>query len=460
MAPLAGLLVERGERVLGSDLPLYPPMSERIAALGISVLPGFSAANLPASGLSQVVVGNLAAKDNPELVEALARGLPVKSMPETLHDELLLGRHPVVIAGTHGKTTTSALTAWLLQSAGRAPGYLIGGEALNFQSPSAVGKGPAFVIEGDEYSTSYADKGPKFLHYAPRTLVLTSVEFDHADLYEDLEAVKRAFRKGVALVPADGLIVANGEDANVLDVLQEARARVILYGVADAGDDGPEAGLIATNVTRDAEGAHFDVIEGGRLLLRAESPLSGRHNVGNALAAIGAVRGFDVDGAEIAEGLATFRGVKRRLEERGVARGVRVVDDFAHHPTAVATTLDGARRRYPGSRLWAVFEPRSITAGRADFEDAYRAALSLADAVALASPFHAARLSRAGGPGVLDVDALTESFTALGKPAFVAKDADAIVARLVPLLRAGDTVLVMSSGSFGGLCGKLLAALS
>src|SRR5512140_3778808 len=219
MTPLAGLLVEKGERVLGSDhLPLYPPMSERIAALGIEVAPGFDGKNLP-EHVDRVVVGNLASKDNPELLEAQRRGITTASMPETLHDEILAGRHPVVVTGTHGKTTTTALAAFLLARAGREPGWLVGGEPLSLPGPGALGRGPAFVVEGDEYSTSYADQGPKFLHYAPRTLIVTSIEFDHADLYPDLDAILAVFRKVVALVPADGVIIANGEDPNVRAVL-------------------------------------------------------------------------------------------------------------------------------------------------------------------------------------------------------------------------------------------------
>lgn len=455
MAPLAALLVERGDRVLGSDLPLYPPMSDRIAALGIAVRPGFDAGNLP-SDVDAVVVGNLAGKDNPELLAALERGLPVSSMPETLCREFLEGRHPVVVAGTHGKTTTTALTAWLLASAGRAPGYLIGGEPADFPSPSAIGTGEAFVVEGDEYSTSWADKGPKFLHYAPRTFVLTSVEFDHADLYPDLSAVKDAFSRGVAIVPGDGRIVAFADDPNVCAVLGSARAPVTLYGLdGRAGTD-----LLAANVTLDGEGARFEVREKGTLLLEARTRLSGRHNVANALAAIAVGRGFGLTGDELARGVSTFRGVARRLETKGTAFGVTVVDDFAHHPTAVATTVDGARRRFPGRRLWAVFEPRSITAGRADFASAYEEALSVADAVAVARPFHAARLSRTGGPGALDAEALSSALARRGKETLSAPDADGLVSALMPRLSPGDVVLAMSSGSFGGFCGKLLAALS
>ncbi len=475
MTPLAGLLCEKGETVLGSDLlPLYPPMSDRLAALGLTVLPGFRAENL-SSGVDRVVVGNLAGKDNPELVEALARGLPVTSMPETLREEILPGRHPIVIAGTHGKTTTTAFTAWLLASAGRAPGYLIGGEPRNFPSPSALGTGPAFVIEGDEYSTSYADKGPKFLHYAPRTLVLTSVEFDHADLYADLDAVKDAFRKGVALGPEDGLIVAAvsaasfgaaavsaasfgaaaAGDRNIDDVLSGARANVVRYGIEDESAD-----VSAWNVTRNAEGASFDVVVKGNEPFRAEIALSGLHNVANALAAAAAARPFGLTNEELARGLATFSGVKRRQEERGTAGGITVIDDFAHHPTAVRTTLDGVRHRYPGRRLVAVFEPRSITAGRAEFREPYRDALALADVVAIARPFHEERLSRPGGPGSLDVPALIRELEARGIEAVTGDSADALVAALAPRLREGDVVLVMSSGSFGGIHHKLLDAVA
>lgn len=453
MAPLATLLAERGERVDGSDLPLYPPMSDRIAALGIAVRPGFSAANLP-DGIDHVVVGNLAARDNPELVEAQRRGLPVASMPETLRREILAGRHPVVVAGTHGKTTTSALTAWLLASAGREPGYLIGGEPLDLPSPAAIGQGAAFVVEGDEYSTSYADKGPKFLHYAPRTLILTSVEFDHGDLYADLDAVKAAFRRGVALVPPYGRIVANGDDPNVLEVLDAARAPVTLYRVLP---DGARTGadLLAVDVTLGPDGTRFTVLAGGEPLLIASTRLAGRHNVANALAAIGAARGFGVSPGELAIGLATFRGVKRRLEEKGTANGVTVLDDFAHHPTAVATTVEGARRRYAGRRLWAVFEPRSITGGREEFHGAYRAALGQADGVALAAPYHATRL----GADALDVERLVAELTADGKMALTAKDAASLADALLSRLAPGDVVLAMSSGSFGGIHARLLEGL-
>ena len=454
MTPLASLLVEKGERVLGSDGPLYPPMSDRLAALGIEVLPAWNASNLPPDA-TRVVVGNLARADNPELREALRRGLPVASMPETLRAEILAGRHPVVVAGTHGKTTTTALTAWLLASAGREPGYLVGGEPLNFDAPARTGRGPAFVVEGDEYSTSYADKGPKFLHYAPRTFVLTSVEFDHADLFPDLGAVKAAFRRGVAIVPADGRIVAFADDPKVRDVLQGAAAPVTLYSLED-----DKADFFAGGVLASGDALRFTIRRRGEPFLDATLPLSGRHNAANALAAVAVALEFGLSPAEIATGLASFRGVKRRMEVLGSAGGVTVVDDFAHHPTAVASTLDGAKRRFSGRRIWAAFEPRSMTAGRADFAEPYFEALSTADAVALAAPFHAARLSQPGGPGAFDAGALVARLRAAGRPAVTARTPEALLAALLPELRPGDVVVSMSSGAFDGFPVKLLAALA
>jgi UDP-N-acetylmuramate: L-alanyl-gamma-D-glutamyl-meso-diaminopimelate ligase len=458
MTPLAALLLARGERVTGSDGPLYPPMSDRLAALGIEVLPAYAAENV-AGDVTEVVAGNLARKDNAEILEALRRGLRVRSMPETLHDEILAGRHPVVVAGTHGKTTTTALLAWLLAVAGRDPGYLVGGEPANFPGPAALGGGAPFVVEGDEYSTSYADKGPKFLHYAPRTFVVTSVEFDHADLYADLAAVKAAFRAGVALVPDAGTIVANGDDANVREVLDGARAHVLLYGVAPRPAGAPDVDLLATEVAEGERGTRFTVHRSGLEPYSVLSPLAGRHNVSNVLAAFGGALGFGLTPDQLTGGLASFRGVRRRMEVLGTEGGVTVVDDFAHHPTAVATTVAGAKRRFPGRRVWAAFEPRSMTAGRADFFEAYARALAEADAVALAAPYHAARLAQPGGPGALDAGALVARLRSAGTPALTAATPDTLVDALVGELAAGDVVLSMSSGSFGGFPRKLLAAL-
>jgi UDP-N-acetylmuramate: L-alanyl-gamma-D-glutamyl-meso-diaminopimelate ligase len=429
-------------------------MSDRLADLGIRVLPAYAKENV-GNDVTEVVAGNLAKKDNPEVLEALRRGLRVRSMPETLHDEVLAGRHPVVVAGTHGKTTTTALTAWVLASAGLDPGFLVGGEPANFASPAALGSGAPFVLEGDEYSTSYADLGPKFLHYAPRTFVLTSVEFDHADLYADLAAVKAAFGKGVALVPPDGRVVACADDANVNEVLAAARAPVTTYALED-----PAADFRAANVRETEEGIFFECLQVGAPVHEFFLPLSGRHNAANALAAISVAREFSLSFEEISSGLSSFRGVKRRMEVVGTAAGVTVVDDFAHHPTAVATTLAGAKKRFAGRRLWAAFEPRSMTAGRADFFEPYARALSVADAVALAAPYHAARLAQPGGPGALDAAALVARLAAGGIEALTAPTPDALLEALKPALRAGDVVVSMSSGAFGGFPRKLLAALA
>ena len=290
-------------------------------------------------------------------------------------------------------------------------------------------------------------------------MILTSVEFDHADLYRDLDAVKDAFRKGLALVPPDGLIVAHGADPNVRDVLSAARAPVLLYRLESEGERTDSSGLVARDVSFGPEGSRFTVHENGVPLFAATVPLSGRHNVANALAAIGAARPFGLSTRELAAGLSSFGGVKRRLEIRGTVGGVTVVDDFAHHPTAVGETIRGARDRFPGRRLWAVFEPRSITGGRADFAEAYRTALSAADSVALARPFHAARLDGPSGPGALDTGRLASELTRAGIPSFDAEGADLLAANLLLRLLPGDVVLVMSSGSFGGMCGKLLAGL-
>jgi UDP-N-acetylmuramate: L-alanyl-gamma-D-glutamyl-meso-diaminopimelate ligase len=310
-------------------------------------------------------------------------------------------------------------------------------------------------VEGDEYSTSYADKGPKFLHYAPRTFVLTSVEFDHADLFPDLGAVKAAFRRGVAIVPADGRIVAFADDPKVRDVLQGAAAPVTLYSLED-----DKADFFAGGVLASGDALRFTIRRRGEPFLDATLPLSGRHNAANALAAVAVALEFGLSPAEIATGLASFRGVKRRMEVLGSAGGVTVVDDFAHHPTAVASTLDGAKRRFSGRRVWAAFEPRSMTAGRADFAEPYFEALSTADAVALAAPFHAARLSQPGGPGAFDAGALVARLRAAGRPAVTARTPEALLAALLPELRPGDVVVSMSSGAFDGFPVKLLAALA
>jgi len=354
MASLAGLLEERGFRVTGSDNDCYPPMSTLLAELGIEVRSPYAPANLP-EGVDLVVVGNALSRGNPELEAVLERRLPYVSMPEVLKDLFLRGRTPVVVAGTHGKTTTSALAAWLLDSSGRAPGFLIGGVPSNFARSFRSGTGEAFVVEGDEYDTAFFDKGPKFLHYLPAVAIVGNVEFDHADIYRDAGEVEKAFRLLANLVPRNGLLVAGIESERARRVAEGAICPVESFAVEG------EADWTAEVLERGATGTRFRLHRKGVAIAQASARLWGPAALRNALAAAAAAHFLGCSGSEIARGLSTFSGVKRRLEVLGVAGGVTVVDDFAHHPTAIRETLLAARGRFPGARLLSVFEPRSFT---------------------------------------------------------------------------------------------------
>ena len=450
MVPLAALLLEDGHRVTGSDQALYPPMSTTIDRLGIPVSKGFSADHVP-SDCDVVVVGNAALRDNVEAAEAVRRGLPALSLPQAVRQYLLPGKTSVVITGTHGKTTTSALTAWLLLDSGRDPGFLVGGEMKNLGRGYRRGAGPHFVLEGDEYNAAFFDRGAKFLHYEPKHLFVGNIEFDHADLYADLAAVLEAFRKVIALVPPDGVVVVNADDPRVMDAARDARAPLVRVAL-----DSPEADFSARDIVFGSEGTAFTLIEAGLPTVRLSSPLLGLHNVRNALGAIALVRGLGLSDTEIARALPRFDGVRRRLEVKGETKGILVVDDFAHHPTAVAGTLQAARSRFPGRRLWALFEPRSNTAGRKMFEDEYAEAFAGADALVVAPVFHAQRL---GPDNQIDRSALTRRFEAGGKPAFAPDAIDAIPEILRREARAGDVLILMSSGAFGGLPETLLERL-
>jgi len=401
MAPLACLLQELGHRVRGADGPLYPPMSELLAAAGIEPLVGWDPAHLepPQPAPDLVIVGNAVPRHNPE-AEAVERlGCERLSMPEALARFFLASRRPLVVAGTHGKTTTTAMAAWVWSQCGADPGYLIGGAPLGFERGFRIGGGPRFIIEGDEYNAAYFDRGPKFLHYRPQTLILTSVEYDHADLYPDPEALLDAYRKLVRLLPPDGLLVACGDSAGVREVAADAACPVIFYGLGEANDVHPQA------------------LGGGTVELTLSMP--GDHNLSNALAVWAAARHDGLPAPAVAAALAEFRGVRRRLEPLGDARGVTVIDDFAHHPTAVGKSLQGLRQRYPGRRLVAMFEPRSLTAGRKLFFDAYCRAFANADLVLLAPIFHHQRLgderldlaALAAEPALLERVARGELFT-------------------------------------------------
>jgi UDP-N-acetylmuramate: L-alanyl-gamma-D-glutamyl-meso-diaminopimelate ligase len=450
MVPLAALLIEAGHRVTGSDGDLYPPMSTLIDSLQIPVARGFSPEHVPAD-CDCVIVGNAATRDNVEAAEAFRRGLPVLSLPQAVRQYLLPGKTSVVITGTHGKTTTSALLSWLLLDSGRDPGFLVGGEMRNLSRGYRHGAGPFFVLEGDEYNAAFFDRGPKFLHYEPRHLFIGNIEFDHADLFADLPAVVEAFRRVASLVPPEGSIVANADDDRVVEILNGSRASVVRVSLADAAAD-----FSARDIKGHSSGTDFTLLESGEPAGRLRSPLSGIHNVRNTLGAIALARGLGLSIEEIAAALSRFAGVRRRMEVRGEVDGILVVDDFAHHPTAVAETLAAARLRWPGRRLWALFEPRSNTAGRKIFEEAYAAAFDAADALVLAPVFHARRLTP---ETVLDREALARDLVQAGKLAFAPDSIAEIPEILRQHARGGDVLILMSSGAFGGLPGTLLEAL-
>jgi UDP-N-acetylmuramate: L-alanyl-gamma-D-glutamyl-meso-diaminopimelate ligase len=454
MASLAGMLQQRGYEVAGSDEHVYPPMSTYLERLGIPVLEGYTKEHLETFRPDLVVIGNVAAVTNAEAAATLELDLPYTSMPEAIYHLFIRGRHSVVVSGTHGKTTTTSLMAWLLESAGRDPGMVVGGIPLNFNQNFKLGDGPEFVIEGDEYNTSFFDKGPKFLHYHANTLLLNNIEFDHADIYADLEAILSAFRKAVQQVAPDDVIVANGDDANVMSLRGEAKARWVTFGW-NRDDD-----AFATDVVETPEGTEFTAWWEGKEWGRFHSTLSGNHNVLNALAVavIGRLRGVSAE--EIAKGLRTFQGIKRRMEVRGVERGVTVIDDFAHHPTAIATTMAGARKRYPGKRVWALFEPRSISSSRKEFEAGYIDAFRGADRVIIGPVFHRERYeTRYGLDKMMSVENIQQSLGQGGVRVEHIDDFDAIARHVAAEAADGDVILVMSSGAFGGVHEKILSAL-
>ncbi|HEY0371864.1 MAG TPA: UDP-N-acetylmuramate:L-alanyl-gamma-D-glutamyl-meso-diaminopimelate ligase [Thermoanaerobaculia bacterium] len=454
MASLAGMLQQRGYEVGGSDEHVYPPMSTYLERLGIPVLEGYTKEHLETFRPDLVVIGNVAAVTNAEAAATLELDLPYTSMPEAIHHLFIRGKHSIVVTGTHGKTTTTSLMAWLLESAGRDPGMVVGGIPLNFNQNFKLGDGPDFVIEGDEYNTSFFDKGPKFLHYHANTLLVNNVEFDHADIYADLEAILSAFRKAVQQVAPGDVIVANGDDANVMSLRTEARGRWVTFGWDRKCD------AFATDAVETPQGTEFTAWWEGKEWARFHTTLSGRHNVLNALADAVIARLRGVSAEEIQKGLETFQGIKRRMEVRGVERGVTVIDDFAHHPTAIATTMAGARKRYPGQRIWALFEPRSISSSRKEFEDGYIEAFHGADQVIIGPVFHRERYAtRYGLDKMMSVETINERLQRDGIPAEQIDDIDAIAARVAKDARDGDVVLVMSSGAFGGVHEKILEQL-
>jgi UDP-N-acetylmuramate: L-alanyl-gamma-D-glutamyl-meso-diaminopimelate ligase len=453
MSPLAGMLRERGHRVTGSDAGVYPPSSTLLDSLGISYFTSFDAAHLtPAPDL--VVVGNAISRGNAEVEEMLDRKLPYHSLPEVLEEEFLPGKHSIVVSGTHGKTTTTAMLAWLFHVAGKRPNFLVGGIAENFGKSYGLAGGEEFILEGDEYDSAYWDKAAKFFHYHPDDLIITSLEFDHADIYADFDAYQLAFSRLVNLVPRRGRVVVWG-DADAGDALRKSTAKafcpVITYGF-DSGNE-----WTAVDVRTDGDGMSFRVLHKGSDFGKFHLAASGKHNVLNALAALVVAQGRGISAASIAETFKTFQSVRRRLEVKGEIDGILVVDDFAHHPTAIKATIDAARLRWPNRRLWAILEPRSNSMRRRVFQEALPQSLALGDRVLLGAVHRAGQLA---DDQRLDPEHVAASVRALNKPAQVLPGADAIAEFLAAEARPGDLLLVMSNGSFDGLCDKLLKKLA
>jgi UDP-N-acetylmuramate: L-alanyl-gamma-D-glutamyl-meso-diaminopimelate ligase len=456
MGSFGGMLKSAGYEVTGSDQNVYPPMSEMLRRWAIPVLTPYDPANLDVVKPDLVVIGNVIRRVNTEATEVRARRLPQMSFPAALGAFFLRDRHSVVVTGTHGKTTTTALLGHVLAAAGRDPTFLVGGVARNYDASFRLGRGPHFVVEGDEYDTAYFDKGPKFLHYRPRTAILTSVEFDHADIFRDLTHYEAAFERFVRLLPTGGCLVANAASSSVLRIARGTTGRVVTYGLAASAVGAPRADYAARGITHDQEGARFTLLERDRALGVATLPGGGAHNVENALGVVAAARDLGLDFDEIAQGLATFAGVRRRQEARGEVGGVLVIDDFAHHPTAVRATIGAIRARYPHRRLWAVFEPRSNTSRRRIHQAEYVDALAAAPCVALRIPEPHDMVPAAER---LDADRVVAELRARGVDGHAEADVDRLVRVVADAARPGDVVLVMSNGAFGGFIERLLAAL-
>jgi UDP-N-acetylmuramate: L-alanyl-gamma-D-glutamyl-meso-diaminopimelate ligase len=445
MASLAGMLQRRGFRVTGSDAAAYPPMSDFLASLDIPVSQPFAVNNLqPQPDL--VVVGNAISRGNVELEHVLDHRIPFCSLPQILHDEFLRGKEVLAVAGTHGKTTTTSMLAWIFHTAGLQPSFLIGGIAENFGSSFQLGQGQHFIIEGDEYDTAFFDKGPKFLHYFPDSVILTSVEFDHADIYKDLDAVETAFKRLVNLVPRRGRIIAFDTGESLERCLARAFCPVERYGSAAS------ATWRVANLQLEPGRTSWSVARDGKPWAEFEYALAGEYNVWNATAAAAMAAGCGISREEIAAALKTFKSVKRRLEVRAKVNGITIIDDFAHHPTAIAGTLTALRSTYPGARLWAILEPRSNTMRRNVLQNELGKSLALADEVVVANAFKSDAIPEAER---LDLAAVAAQIQKHGRRARMVPTVEGIVQLVAPELRPGDVVAILSNGGFGGIYEKL-----
>ena len=454
MASLAGMLQSRGHEVTGSDQNVYPPMSTQLEALGIKILNGYKAENVNI-GADITVVGNAISRGNPELEEVLNRKLLYRSQAEIVQEEFIRGKRSLVIAGTHGKTTTTSIAAWVCEVGGLDPGFLVGGIVQNFGASFRVTHGEHFVIEGDEYDTAYFDKKPKFMHYLPEIAIVNNIEFDHADIYDDLEDIKWEFSRLMNLVPANGCLICGVDSPVVREVLADMDGKLFTnietFGLSD------DAKWQARYIDFSGDTTRFTVFKDGHTWGEFETHLIGEFNVRNCLAVIIAADAWGISKKKMQEAFRTFKSVKRRVEVRGVIGGVTVIDDFAHHPTAVEETLKALRMKYVGKRLIAVFEPRTWSSRLAIFQEPYGKAFSYADYVIIAGVYNTSKASELGK--VLDVHELVKDIALQGKPAMSFPDADAIVAHLTPVLKPGDIVAIMSNGGFGGIHDKLLDVL-
>ena len=444
MGSVAAALRERGFTVTGSDENVYPPMSTFLEKRGVSLNAGYRAENIPAD-TDVVVIGNAMKRGNPEVEAVLNRKLYYVSLPEILRNEFLRGTHNLVVTGTHGKTTTTALLTWLMKVAGFDPSYMIGGIPKNLGQGACFQKSKFFILEGDEYDSAFFDKRSKFIHYLPELLIVNNIEFDHADIFDDLDQIKRSFRHLVRIVPQNGMVLLNGDDPNCLDVAKECYAQLVEVGFS------PNCAQRIRDVAYSNEGSVFTLGDD-----TYELPLIGEFNVRNAAMAVAAARFYGASTGKIREALASFEGIARRQEVRGEAGGVKVIDDFGHHPTAISQTLTALRHRYRGQRIWAIFEPRSNTTRRAVFQHELPEALKLADGVFISQ---VARLDQIPAEDRLNPEAVVESIASSGRPAFYEPDANHIVDRLIPLVQSGDVVAVFSNGGFDGIHEKILARL-
>src|ERR1700736_6699916 len=444
LGSVAAALKERGFKVTGSDENIYPPMSTFLEEKGIALKEGFRPENIP-NDVDVVVVGNAMKRGNPEVEAVLNRKLFYVSLPEVLKNHFLRGRHNLVVTGTHGKTTTTALLSWILETAGHKPGYLIGGIPKNLGQGARLNDSKYFVIEGDEYDSAFFDKRSKFVHYLPELVIVNNIEFDHADIFNNIDEIKLSFKRLLNIVPQNGMVLVNGDDHNCVEVAKDCLAQMVEIGFSK------NCAQRIRDVAYSPDGSRFQL--GDDVY---EVPLVGEFNVRNAAMAVTAARFYDVSKTKIDNALKSFAGIARRQELRGEARGVKVIDDFGHHPTAIGQTLQALRQRFQGQRLWAIFEPRSNTTRRAIFQKELPAALKQADGVFIAQ---VARLDQIPEAERLHPEQMVKEISEDGRPAFYEKNADAIIDRIMPLLKEKDVVVVFSNGGFDNIHEKLLNRL-